>query len=110
MFEAECLGVQEALLWILSREERRVVLETDSLLTVNAIRNVNNNMLEVGHVIDQCKTFLGVLPEVSVKHICKQANKVAHGLARLPCLVNRCNVLTSPPTHLLDTFVLDASV
>lgn len=86
VFEAECIGVREALSWIMSRQERRGVVETDSLLTAAAIRGAMGNVLEVGHVIDQCKALLRVLPEIGVIHISKQANKVAHALACLPLL------------------------
>lgn len=48
-----------------------MVVETDSLLTANAIQSSVENMLEVGHVIDQCKVLLGILHESSVNHICK---------------------------------------
>lgn len=109
LVEAECIGVREALSWVMIRQEKRVVVETDSLLTVAAIQSAKRNMLKVGHVVDQCKAMLEVLSKISVIHICKHSNKVAHGLARLPCLVNSFNVFTSPPSYLLETILYDAS-
>lgn len=50
-----------------------MIVELDSLQMVFAINGKNENMLEVGHVIDQCKILLRSLLEVSVTHIRKQA-------------------------------------
>lgn len=58
VFEAECIGVREALSWLMSYQGRRVVVETDSLLTVRGLYEGSKNLLEVGHVIDHCKRLL----------------------------------------------------
>lgn len=109
VFKAETIGVREALAWVLSREERRVTIETDSKLTVEAIMGKRKCMLEVGHIIDQCPVMLQLLPKVSVKYVHKQANKVAHGLARISCIINCSIVFASAPTHLVETCLIDTS-
>lgn len=91
-FEAECIGVREALSWVKNRTDRDVVVESDSKMTIEAITGDHEYVLEVGHVIDQCKMLLHSLTGTSVKHIRRQANKVAHGLAKMPCSVNCCNI------------------
>ncbi|KAL8134407.1 hypothetical protein AgCh_009436 [Apium graveolens] len=48
VFEAECIGVGEALSWVIQRGEDNVILESDSLLTVNAVRK-KEYLIEVGH-------------------------------------------------------------
>lgn len=63
----------------MSRAERKVIVETDSKLTADAINGQQEYVTEVGHSIEQCRNILRLLLEVSVKHIRKQAN--AHGLA-----------------------------
>lgn len=85
-------------------------METDSLDTVRALRGEKDNMLEVGHIIDHCKLLLQELVGVSVSHIRRQANKVAHSLARIPCSINCPHVFTSPPTLLLETLSNDFSL
>ena len=107
VFEAECIGVREALSWLQSYRDWKVVVETDSLLTASALCTGRNNLLEVGHVIDQCRMLLHSLPGVCVKHVRKQANKVAHSLARIPCLLNCFIIFSSPPTHLVETVLRD---
>lgn len=109
VFEAECIGLKEALSWVLNREEKKAIVESDSLLAVDAINGQRENVLEVGHIIDQCKSMLLLMPDVKVQYIRRQANKVAHGLARMPCMINGLNVFTSPPTHLVELCLLDIS-
>lgn len=109
MFEAECIGLKEALSWVLNGEERRAIVESDSLLTIDAITGQRENILEVRHIIDQCKSMLLVMPDVKIQYVRKQANKVARGLARLPCTLNGLNVFTSSPTYLVELCLLDIS-
>lgn len=63
VLEAESIGVKEALSWMQSREDNRVIVETDSKLTVDAINSQKQYLLEVGHIIDQCSSILHLLPE-----------------------------------------------
>lgn len=109
VLEAELIGVKEALAWILSRGEGRVMVETDSKLSVEAIKGKRKYVLEVGHTIDQCQVLLQQLPNVSINHVRKQANKVAHELARMPCMINCSIVYASPPTYLVEICSTDAA-
>lgn len=84
VFEAEALGVCEALSWIKMKAIHRAVVETDSLITVQALKRSTENQLEVGHVLQSC--WLSTLQDnvgVSVSFIRKHANKMAYELARL---------------------------
>lgn len=78
-----------------------MIIETDSLIVARALNEDVVNLLEVGHIMEQCRLLLQELPLVSLSHIQKQANRVAHGLARLPCSLNCFPVLSSPPTLLI---------
>lgn len=108
--EAECIGVREALSWVMAQQGRRATIESDSLLTVNALNGRSVNLLEVGHIIDQCKMLLQGLPLIRVSHIRRQANRVAHSLARVPCSLFCSIVFTSPPTHLVETILDDCLI
>ena len=101
--EVECMRVREALSWVKSISDERVIIETDSLLVVHALYGKSENLLALGHVIEQCNGILKDLPGVVVSHVRKQANKVAHDLAKIPYLLNCLNVFMSPFTHLLET-------
>lgn len=63
--------------------------------------------LEVGFVIDHRKKFLQEAPNISVFHVRKQVNEVAHMLAKIPCPVNCFIVFTSPAALLVKTLLFD---
>lgn len=91
----------------LQMQSKEVVLESDSHLVINAILNSSSNLLEVGEVLDSYRSMLAELHAVSVVFIWKNANKVAHQIARIPCEVNSRNLFTSHPTCLLEALSFD---
>lgn len=76
-------------------------MESDFILTVDAINGQCEYMLEVGHVIDQYKNLLHLLADISVKHIDGQVNKIAHSLVKMPCNLNR-SIFMSFRIHLVE--------
>ena len=62
--EAECIGVKEALSWIMKQSGQRVTLESDSLLVCRALMSGTMNLLEVGHILEQCRLILRESPYV----------------------------------------------
>lgn len=61
IFEAEFIGIRQALSWIKEEEisNGQVVVESDSLLSVKAIMEGKVNLLEVGDIVEDCKQELG---------------------------------------------------
>lgn len=106
--DAETKGVFEALRWAVTKGLQNVCIETDSLLTIKALQSQEINMLEVGHITQDCMNILRVYPTFSVAFVQRQANKVAHELAKYPCLPGCFQLLSSPPDMLLETIMLDA--
>ena len=92
----------EAIKWINSTGVQHVVIETDSQLVVHALGAEDAYQLEVGHIIDECKEKLKDRADLLVLHVKKQANKDAHLMARVPCLLNSYNHFVSPPDLLLE--------
>lgn len=84
-----------------------VDIETDSLLTVNALHKGQDYNLEVGDVLNECRFLLLTRHDLDVMFVNKQANKVAHLLARAPYLVNCHNIFMSTPDFLLETLMYD---
>lgn len=109
VMEAESIGVLEAIGWSEDFADQHVIVETDSLLVVKALKEPGRFKLELGHIIDQCRYLLGRRSNLSVVFVRNQANKVAHKMARLPCLLNSYNTVMSPPSFLLETISFDAS-
>ncbi|KAK9103644.1 hypothetical protein Sjap_020898 [Stephania japonica] len=56
--EAEAMTIKEALSWVDGVGLTQVIFELDSLLTVNAINNLNSNMHKVDVILDECKRLL----------------------------------------------------
>ncbi|KAL8089577.1 hypothetical protein AgCh_039160 [Apium graveolens] len=50
-FEAEAFAIAEGLSWLFSLPYKDVTIESDSMLSVQAINRCNHNALEVGHVL-----------------------------------------------------------
>lgn len=107
VFEAEAYGVKETLSWISSTFPQPVVIETDSLLTVQALEDRQKNQLEVGNLLHYCQEMLHKRRDVSVHFIRKLANKAAHCLAHIPCMLNNYKKISSPPSILLETLMSD---
>lgn len=85
----------------------RVTIESDSLVNIRALQNSHDNLWEVGHILNAC--FLDSRPGYSVSFVKRQANRVAHLVAKLPCSLNCQNVLTPPSDVLLETLLYDIS-
>lgn len=109
VLEAEALGVREALSWILTLPHMKLMVESDSLITVNAISKGMVYKDEVGHILECC-ALLKSLNRVSLYFVNRQANKVAHLMACVPCSLNFRNDFMSPPSLLLETIVVEALV
>lgn len=58
VFEAEAVGIHEGLSWLLSMLHQKVVIESVSLLSLQAIKRPCSNELEVGHI------YTGELPHL----------------------------------------------
>ena len=108
MMEAELVEIAEALKWIGEVPMRtQVTLESDSLLSIDAINSSNNNLLEMGNLISLCREFLKRRNGVKVGYIRKQANRLVHSIARIPCKSNSFVENMSPLSFLLETFMYD---
>lgn len=108
VFEAESSGVLEAIRWVHEMGIQNVTIECDSMLTVQAVNKRTTNALHVGNVLQEIYMFLDLIPHLDVSFIRKQANKVAHALARVPCQVNCFVEFLSPPHLVLENLMYDA--
>lgn len=54
VMEAEAAGVLEALKWIEESGRHHVMVESDSMLVVNALQNSSVYHVEVGNILDSC--------------------------------------------------------
>ena len=54
VLEAEAAAISEGIQWLLSLLYHNVQIESDSLMSVQAINHAHDNALEVGFVLDEC--------------------------------------------------------
>lgn len=62
---------------------QHLILEGDAKQKTNAIQDECKNHSLIGHLIDDVKTGLNVYSKWKVEHVHREANKVAHNLAKL---------------------------
>lgn len=68
---------------------------------VQALQRNIEYYLEVGNILDACTQSIASMGNVKVMHVKKLANRAAHIMARVPCLVNSYKLFESPPqSHL----------
>lgn len=108
VIEAEAVGVLKALSWVKDMSSQNIVIESDALLVVNALKNNLIYQLEVGSTLEACQTKLREHSSIKIKHIKKLANRAAHIMARVSCTLNGCNVFRSLPKCLLETILYES--
>lgn len=101
--EAESIGNAEALSWLKKLLVTDVTIESDSQLCVNAINRDNINLIEFGNLMQQCKSVVSSIGGVLIDFVKKQANNVAHKIAKIFCALNCFLDFTSSPSFLLET-------
>ena len=82
---AEAFSVKEALSWVKGQSWERVVLETENLLVVQAIRIPILLDSYFGSVIEDCKTLCKEMGHVHISFVFRSANRIAHLFARESC-------------------------
>lgn len=108
VIEAETIAILETLSWLEDLQVKTSIIESDSLMSVNAINMSYQNYLELGSLVQHCQHIISRRVGFSVVHVRKQANKVAHQMAKIPCELNSFFVMSSPPLSLLETILSDA--
>jgi len=79
----EALGLFLALQWLSDMQFDNVDFETDSKLTVDAFLSYRNDTSEFGCIITSCRSlFSHLFSNSRVEFVRRQANRVAHALAR----------------------------
>lgn len=81
MFGSRATAMFEGLNWMLVREHSEVIIESDSLLSMQAICCSSEN-LEVGHVFVSCRNILRLKHDFFLSFVKRQANGTTHVMAR----------------------------
>ena len=104
----EAMGVREALSWIKTKNLSQVLIETDSLLVVQALRSNISMASYFGCVIDDCKRLWKDLNLVSIYFVKRSANEATHALAKASSsIVERTFLRDDLPSRVLDVILED---
>ncbi|KAM6561714.1 hypothetical protein CsatA_030953 [Cannabis sativa] len=107
---AEAMGVREALSWIKKKAWHGVVVESDCLSVIQAIRSNLPLLSYFGSVISDCKLLLEQIGDVSIYFIKRSANSVAHSFARASYFVADRTLLSNDvSTDLLHVIMNDCN-
>jgi ribonuclease HI len=96
--EGETLALLEAMTTLQFRGYNDVIFETDAQNIVGAIRSRKQGISEFSVIINKIKCLLSLCPGFEVKLIRRQANRVAHTIARAS--------LSWPRRHIFDVVPL----
>ncbi|KAM1949581.1 hypothetical protein ACFX15_009620 [Malus domestica] len=105
---SEAMAVRAGLLWAIDRGYQSLIIETDSLQIVEALRDPTLNLSTIGQVVEDCKALLNTITEANITHIRRNANAAAHHLAKVGLsLMQSCEWTDSPPSIITDILVDD---
>ncbi|KAK2456835.1 hypothetical protein QL285_004167 [Trifolium repens] len=95
VIEGEALALVEAMEEVIHRGFPYVIFESDSKLVVDAIHSRQSGVSEFSLLISHIQSLLRVHNYFEVKYVRRQANKVAHYLARAAFSISRRRVFDS---------------
>ncbi|XP_019178318.1 PREDICTED: uncharacterized protein LOC109173534 [Ipomoea nil] len=81
-YMAEAIGVREMLSWLKEQHHRSIIIESDCLSFCNAFNSRSFDLSYVGLIVKQCVLIARDIGDVSITHVRRSANCVAHELAR----------------------------
>lgn len=107
---AEAIAVKEALSWIMQMKWPKVILESDCLIVIQAIRSKTPMRSRFGEIIAECRRHLQCLNNVELFFVKRFANAVAHELARAAySYPDRIFDRSSVPIKVRDCIMADMS-
>nr|KYP54015.1 hypothetical protein KK1_000181 [Cajanus cajan] len=107
--EAEATTLLESIRWVCDQGYTHVILESDSKQVVEDILNSNIYYSEYGHTLHRCRSLLNSHPNLLVRFIRRQANHVAHSLARASRHYASSHVFDFIPTCIAPLILNDIS-
>nr|DAD25261.1 TPA_asm: hypothetical protein HUJ06_026725 [Nelumbo nucifera] len=107
--EGEVMALIATIKWVTSMDIQNVVFETDALIVWKALRAPASDLSEFGSLVHECSSLLQQGVNFSVACVKRQANTVAHSLARASCrFANPC-IWHEPPAFVEELLICDIS-
>ncbi|KAL1804932.1 hypothetical protein ACET3Z_028000 [Daucus carota] len=76
------MTVKEALSWSDQFQGERIIIESDCLVVVQAIRSSTPMRSHLGAIVEECRSLMKQSHKLSLSFVKPSANVVAHSLAR----------------------------
>ena len=104
----EALSFREALGWLKEVGMSLVLLESDALVVINAIKHCKVDDACFGLIIADCISLLKEIPNCSVSFVRRSTKQVAYVLARASVSMSGLGVWhLDPPALIVDVLKLD---
>jgi ribonuclease HI len=100
--EGEAIAIKEAMSELMQRGLSCVIFESDSKIVVDAISSRHVGISEFSVLISDIKSLLEANPNFEVKFVKRQANMVAHSLARAAYSMTSRSVFESIPRCIIN--------
>ena len=108
---AEVLGFKEALSWVKAKQWRKVILETDCIRVIQAMRSLTVLASTFRLIIEYCKKLVHEIANAEYYFVKRSANRVAHCLARQSCFMSDCIfTIRNAPSEVLSLCNDDALI
>jgi hypothetical protein len=104
--EGEASALQQALQIALDLGLNPIVFEIDCQLVVNVVLSNSPYVNELGSLLSNCRTLLFSNATYVLAYVRRQANRVAHNLARASILHASPSIFNHPP-YCIDSIILD---
>ncbi|XP_031101762.1 uncharacterized protein LOC116005658 [Ipomoea triloba] len=104
---AETMAVKEALTWIKNRGYNNIIVESDCQSFCLNFNSACNDFYYVGLLIKQCRYIASGIGNISVRHVNRSANHVAHVLARATGSSSVLGVWDFAPPDCISSFFRD---
>ncbi|KAK9943809.1 hypothetical protein M0R45_009405 [Rubus argutus] len=86
--QAEVEACRAGLFIAINQGWDNIILESDCASIVTALSSVGDDFSQIGRIVGDCKEFMGSLRSISIRHIYREANGVAHRLAHIASFSN----------------------
>jgi ribonuclease HI len=106
VLEGEAMALVEAMEEMIHRGLSYVIFESDSKLVVDAISSNHSGVSEFSLLISHIQSLLSINNYFEVKYVSRQANKVAHYLARAAFSMSRRRIFESVP-RCIETYLIN---
>ncbi|XP_075659079.1 uncharacterized protein LOC142628943 [Castanea sativa] len=103
----EVLAARRALVFAKELGFDKVIVEGDSEITINSISGGHMEYSFLGHVLQDIKCLFSSFSHVSIKHINREGNCVAHKLARRAAMCHFLVWMEFVPPDIFDVYKHD---